>query len=135
MNARDISKDQLSKDHAAILDVWNDYRDGIYTGDAHRLARIFHPAASMFYVSEGKLTVTPIPKYIEIVRGRTAPIASSAPRNERLVSLAIPSEDSAVLTATILIFGKHFTDQLCLMKEENKWLIVAKTYHLDTAVP
>jgi hypothetical protein len=124
-------KDVISQDHSAILSVWKEYREGIYLGAADRLAEIFHPSASMFFIRDGKLTVIPIPQYIEIVRGRIAPAAASAARSERLVSIAIPSEDSAVLTATILISGKHYTDQLTMMKTDGKWLIVSKTYHLD----
>ena len=117
--------------HAAILAVWNEYRECIYHGEADRLAAIFHPAASMFFIRDGGLIVTPISQYIEIVRGREAPAASRADRDERIVAIAIPSEDSAVLTATILISGKHYTDQLVMMKTRDAWLIVSKTYHLD----
>jgi hypothetical protein len=118
--------------HAELLNVWNTYRDSIYQGDADGLARIFHPDASMFYVVDGKITVTPIGKYIEVVRDRVAPVKSGAKRDERLVSLAVPSVDSAVLTATILILGKSFTDQLVMLKTDAAWQIVAKTYHLDS---
>jgi hypothetical protein len=117
--------------HTELLKVWNTYRDSIYEGEADGLARIFHPDASMFYVVDGKITVTPIAKYIEVVRNRVAPAKSAAKRDERLVSLALPSVDSAVLTATILILGKSFTDQLVMLKTDGAWQIVAKTYHLD----
>ncbi len=122
---------EIDQDHAAILDVWADYRNGIYDGDADKLATIFHLSASMFYVSNDDIVVVPIKNYIEVVRGRVAPRINNAARNERLVSLSRPSPDSAVLTATILISGKSFTDQLALMKQRGRWLIVAKTYHLD----
>jgi hypothetical protein len=118
--------------HSELLNVWNTYRDSIYQGDADGLARIFHPDASMFYVVDGKTTVTPIGKYIEVVRNRVAPVKSGAKRDERLVSLAVPSVDSAVLTATILILGKSFTDQLVMLKADGAWQIVAKAYHLDS---
>lgn len=118
--------------HAALLDVWNTYRESIYHGDADGLARIFHPDASMFFVVDGAVTVTPIGKYIEVVRNREAPVKTGAKRDERLVSLAVPSVDSAVLTATILILGKSFTDQLAMLKSNDGWKIVAKTYHLDS---
>ncbi len=119
-------------DHAELLNVWNDYRNGIYEGDAEELSRIFHPAASMFFVNDSGIVVTPIAKYIDIVRNRAAPQKSGAKRDERLVSLAVPSVDSATLTATILIMGKSFTDQLVMMKNDGRWLIIAKTYHLDS---
>ena len=118
--------------HDELLDVWKVYRDSIYRGDADGLARIFHPNASMFYVVDGKITVVPIDKYIEIVRNRAAPLKTNARRDERLVSLAAPSVDSAVLTATIHILGKSFTDQLVMLKTDGAWQIVAKTYHLDS---
>ena len=119
-------------DHAELLNVWDDYRNGIYEGDAEKLSEIFHPAASMFFVNDGAVVVTPIAKYIDIVHNRVAPKKSDAKRDERLVSLAVPSVDSATLTATILIMGKSFTDQLVMMKNDGKWRIVAKTYHLDS---
>ncbi len=118
--------------HTELVNVWNVYRDSIHLGDADGLARIFHPSASMFYVVDGKITVMPIDKYIEVVRNRVAPVKSGARRDERLISLAVPSVDSAVLTATIRILGKSFTDQLVMLKTESVWQIVAKTYHLDS---
>jgi hypothetical protein len=118
--------------HNELVDVWKVYRDSIYLGDADGLARIFHPNASMFYVVDGNITAIPIDKYIEVVRNRVAPVKSNARRDERLVSLAVPSVDSAVLTATIRILGKSFTDQLVMLKSDRAWQIVAKTYHLDS---
>lgn len=117
--------------HSDVLAVWNSYRDGIYDGDADRLASIFHPSACMFFLKDGQLISTPIENYIEVVRNRTAPRAIDSERRERLLSIAIPSTDSAVVTATILITGRHFTDQLTMMKDGERWLIVSKTYHLD----
>lgn len=119
------------EDHQAVLSVWDNYRNGIYDGDADRLARLFHPSACMFFVLGEELVATPIKKYIEAVRDRAAPRSVAAPRNERFVSLAMPAIDSAVLTATILIMGKHYTDQLTMMKSANGWVIISKTYHLD----
>lgn len=117
-------------DQAALLNVWDDYRNGIYEGDPDKLGRIFHPAASMFFVDGGSLVVTPIAKYIDIVRKRIAPQESGAERNERLVSMSIPTVDSATLTLNILIMGKSYTDQLAVMKHEGKWQIISKTYYL-----
>lgn len=122
----------LMDDNTELLNVWDDYRNGIYEGDVEKLSRIFHPAASMFFVDAGSVVVTPIAKYIDIVRNRVAPQKSGAKRDERLVSLAVPSVDSATLTANILIMGKSFTDQLVTMKHDGKWLIIAKTYHLNS---
>ncbi len=124
--------DGIRNDYAVLLAVWKDYRDGIYEGDAEKLARIFHPAANLFYLTNGSLSVMPIAEYLNVVRGRATPKSSNAERSEGLVSLSIPSVDSAVLTATILITGKSFTDQLVFMKHLGNWLIVAKTYHLDS---
>lgn len=118
-------------DHQALLAVWNGYRDGIYEGDADRLADIFHPSACMFFLKDGQLVATPIGDYIEVVRNRTAPKAVGAERQERLLSIAMPSVDSAIVTATILITGRHFTDQLTMMKDGERWVIISKTYHLD----
>lgn len=120
------------EDHTELLNVWDDYRNGIYEGDAEKLSRIFHPAASMFFVKDGSIAVTPIAKYLDIVRNRTAPQKSNAKRDERLVSLVVPSVDSATLVVTILIMGKSFTDQLVMMRNDGRWLITAKTYHLDS---
>ncbi|AMD56783.1 hypothetical protein AWN88_00390 [Agrobacterium tumefaciens] len=123
--------DIANNDHEVILQCWSDYADGIYDGDVSKLKSIFHPSSSMFYNGDQGIVAVPIERYFEIVANREPPAKTHARRDERLVSLAIPSPDNAVLTATILISGKSFTDQLVLIKEGSKWLIVAKTYHLD----
>ena len=53
--------------HAAILAVWNEYRECIYHGEADRLAAIFHPAASMFFIRDGGV-------YNVIRRDESAPL-------------------------------------------------------------
>jgi hypothetical protein len=120
----------ISSDHAELLQAWKDYRDGIYEGDVEKLRRLFHGSANMFYVAGGSLTVSPIADYFAIVRNRVAPQRTNAKRDEKLISVTIPSKDSATLTAAILIFGKSYVDQLVFMKAAEAWLIVAKTYHL-----
>jgi hypothetical protein len=122
----------IATDHQALMAAWADYRDGIYDGDVAKLGRIFHPAASLFFNRAGSLTVMPIAEYLDIVRNRPSPRSQNARRAERLISLAIPSSDNAVLTATILIVDKNYTDQLAFVKSGDTWLIVAKTYHLDS---
>lgn len=126
---------ELDSSHSEIMSLWTEYREGIYEGDADRLARIFHDTASMVFVAPEGLVVRPIGEYLNQVRTRPVPKRIGAARRERLVSIAIPSVDSAVLTATILVMGKSFTDQLVLMKVQGRWLIVLKTYHLDDESP
>ncbi|AMS45485.1 nuclear transport factor 2 family protein [Aminobacter aminovorans] len=123
---------ETNQDHVLLLKVWEDYCDGIYSGDVGKLERIFHPASSMFFNRDKSIVVVPISEYFSIVANREAPAASGAARREKLISLSVPSPDNAVLTATILIAGKSYTDQLALIKENDRWLIVAKTYHLDS---
>jgi len=126
---------ELDSSHSEIASLWTEYREGIYEGDADRLARIFHDAASMMFVAPGGLVVQPIKDYLNLVRTRPVPKITGAARRERLISITIPSVDSAVLTATILVMGKSYTDQLVLMKVQGRWLIVLKTYHLDEEFP
>ena len=129
-----MTKMELGQAHSDIMTLWSEYREGIYEGDSDRLARIFHESANMVNVGADGLVVTPIRKYFDAVRNRAVPKAIGAARRERLISIAIPAEDSAVLTATILVMGKNFTDQLALMKVQGKWQIVLKTYQLDEEI-
>lgn len=123
---------EISDDHAQLMSAWQDYRDGIYDGDVAKLRAIFHPSSSMFYNAADGLVVVPVEEYFNVVANRDAPAKTGAKRRERLVSIVMPSPDNAVLVATILISGKSFTDQLVFMKVDGRWLIVAKTYHLDS---
>ena len=126
---------ELDSSHSEIMSLWAEYREGIYEGDSDRLAKIFHDTASMVFVEPEGLVVRPVKEYLNQVRARPVPKKIGAARRERLVSIAIPSVDSAVLTATILVMGKSFTDQLVLMKVQGQWRIVLKTYHLDEELP
>lgn len=113
-----------------LLRIWDEYREGIYTGDSERLGRIFHPSASMYYVVDSEIAVTPIQAYIDIVRNREAPQKTNSPRDEKVLSISNPAADCAVITAAILINGKSYTDQLTLVRNSDGWKIISKTYHL-----
>ena len=42
-----------------------DYFDGLHEGDADKLARVFHPSASLTWAQDGRLEARPRAKWLE----------------------------------------------------------------------
>ncbi len=62
-----------SSDRNAIEQTAQTYLDGLYEGDADKLASVFHETSALTYEHEGKLTVLPLAQWLKMVRERPTP--------------------------------------------------------------
>src|SRR5882672_3683232 len=71
------------------------YFDGLYEGDAAKIAGVFHEASHL-YVAEGdKLTDIPREKWFEMVRSRPSGKARNLARRDRIVSIDMSGPETA----------------------------------------
>ncbi|WP_163025819.1 nuclear transport factor 2 family protein [Chachezhania antarctica] len=116
---------------AAIETVLWDYLDGLYEGDADRLAGIFLPDANLYAVNdEGAATVLPRDTWLDVVRGRTSSKDSGNPSTNQVVWIDVTGT-TAVARVLCSFPPNGFTDTLCLLKMAEGWKIIAKTYHVS----
>lgn len=108
------------------------YFDGLYEGDTEKLASVFHPAASLTFLAEGKVKVWPREEWLAAVRGRGKPKDSGLERLDRILSVDVAGPDMAFVKVACQIPPRYFTDYLSLARVGGDWKVVAKTFHTET---
>lgn len=118
-------------DFDAVRRLVTDYFDGLYTGDVALLRRIFHERSRLYAVLDGRLSEIAFAAYMELVAGRASPASLGSERRDRLVAIQQTTPTTALVTVSLLLAGKSFTDHLSLIKDEGRWQIISKVYHLE----
>jgi hypothetical protein len=108
------------------------YFDGLYEGDADKLARATHEVVHLFGVADGKLTDLPRAQWLEMIRNRASAQSQDLPRRDWVVQIDRSGPTTAFAKVHCQIPPRYFTDYLTLVKLEEGWKIVSKTYHTDT---
>lgn len=114
-----------------ILQLLSKYFDALYDGDTRLFAEIFHPEARLYSAAEPGFLVLDVPGYLERVRNRPSPRSRGDRRQDEIVSIAIASPTTAHVRVRELFLPKHFTDDLTLVRDNGRWLIVSKVWHFE----
>ena len=117
--------------YAEIDAVLTDYFDGLYSSDASRLAKVFHPKAQYVCATEGTLTHLTMDEYLPIVERRPSPASRSEPRVDRIISIEFAGPVTALARAECAVGPKFFTDLLTFVFVDGRWQIVSKVFHFD----
>ena len=112
-----------------IEGVIQSYLDGLYEGDASKIASVFHPTSALTSVtSEGELEITPRDKWLDKVRGRPAPKQQGLPRHDHVLTIDVVSPTMAYVKLKCAIPPRFFTDQLSLLKIDGRWQVAQKIF-------
>jgi len=118
-------------DFDAIRALVTQYFDGLYAGDIKTLGSIFHRRSRLHVILEGKLVEIEFEPYMEIVKNRASPSSQNAMRDDQLVLIQQSTATTALVIVRLLLAGKSYTDHLSLIKDEGRWQIMSKVYHLN----
>jgi hypothetical protein len=116
--------DDLSAIKAAVAT----YLDGLYEGDAEKLAAVFHPTSSLTYEENGALTPLPRDQWLEAVRTRPSPKARGLARHDEVLQIDQSSPTTAFVKLKCAIPPRFFTDYLCFLKVEDRWQVAQKVF-------
>jgi Putative lumazine-binding len=119
-------------DRAAIQAVIQTYLDGLYEGDADKLAAAFHPTSALAQSTDGTLQVTPRDTWLAAVRTRPSPKSQGFARGDEILALDIIGPTMAYVRLRCQIPPRYFTDQLSLLKIDNRWQIAQKVFQTET---
>ncbi|HLF40471.1 MAG TPA: nuclear transport factor 2 family protein [Acidimicrobiia bacterium] len=114
-----------------VLEVLEDYFDGLYDGDTEKLGRVYHERVRLFCATDPDLLEMDLPSYLEAVKNRPSPASRQDPRHDRVVALEVPSPTTAHARVYCAYLPKVFTDDLTLVRSEGLWRIIAKVWHYD----
>jgi hypothetical protein len=117
-----------SDDRIAIEQTIQTYFDGLYEGDADKLASVFHDASALTYEQDGKVTVLPLAQWLKAVRERPSPKAKGLPRDDAILLLDQSGPTTAFVKVRCQIPPRFFTDYLSLLKLDGRWVVAQKVF-------
>lgn len=119
-------------DRTEIEQLITNYLDGLYEGDADKIALAFHPTSALTSAHDGKLSVVPREQWLEIVRNRPSPRSQGLTRHDELLSIDIVGPTMALVKLRCAIPPRFFTDQLSLLKIDGRWQVAQKVFMTET---
>jgi len=115
-----------------ISNLLGDYFDGLYEGDIQKFSNVFHPESHLYF-SDGELvTDWPRSEYFEMISNRPSPSSQGLIRHDKIISINMSGSATAFAIVQCAIPPRYFTDYLTLLKTNEGWQIISKTFHTDT---
>lgn len=108
------------------------YFEALYTSDAASLGEVMHPAAIYASASERPMLICTMEEYLPIVAARPSPASRGEPRRDRVETIDLAGNDTALAKVRCSIGDRDFTDYLSLIREQGRWRIMAKIFHFTT---
>jgi hypothetical protein len=117
-----------------LLAAVDTYFLALYACDTELLDAVFHSASTLFDVDEGAVVVDPYPAWREVVANRHSPASVGQERDEEIVSVTWLSASAATVHVRLRVLDSIFVDHLSFVDGADGWQIVAKVWHLETAL-
>ena len=112
-------------DIAAVTEVVRTYYDGMMAGDEAMLVRAFHPRASIVGNEQGEFTWATLEEFVaECQRA----VEQAGPHEWRIDGLSFEG-DTALVRLGDQYAGVWYTDDLSLLRIDDAWRIVHKTFY------
>ena len=118
----------MEEDEVAIRAAVQTYLDGLYEGDADKLASVFHPTSSLTYEEGGELRPLPRDEWLAAVRARPSPRSRALPRHDEILQIDRSSPTTAWVKLKCAIPPRFFTDYLCFLKTGGRWQVAQKVF-------
>ena len=104
------------------------YLDGLYEGDADKLASVFHPTSSLTYEEAGELKPLPRDEWLAAVRARPSARSRGLARHDEILQIDQSSPTTAWVKLKCALPPRFFTDYLCFLKVGGKWQVAQKVF-------
>ncbi|GKT50520.1 uncharacterized protein ColSpa_10701 [Colletotrichum spaethianum] len=116
-----------TSDYFAVVEVVENYVAGLKVGDAKQVAKSFHKDATMYgFSAEGELLGGPISNLWTFMEQFGA-APNIIARND-IISIT-PTTAVVKVDMENDAAGNDYTDNHTLLKQDGKWLIIAKVFH------
>ena len=122
-------------DRKAIEQAVQTYFDGLYEGDADKLASVFHETAALTFEQNGELVVLPLAKWLESVRARASAKSKGLARDDAILLFDQSGPASAFVKVKCQMPPLYFTDYLSLLKVGGKWVVAQKVFATEVRKP
>ena len=106
-----------------IMNIIQDYFDGLYDADTEKLRKLFHPDA---FLKAPDLRRS-LENWLHTVASRPKPAEQKQDYGFKILSIEVV-KDQAMVKVDVPLFEFRYIDYLGLLKEKDNWLIVNKMY-------
>ncbi|MEO5882298.1 MAG: nuclear transport factor 2 family protein [Caldimonas sp.] len=121
----------MPEDLAEIRAAVETYLDGLYEGDADKLASVFHPTSSLTYEEAGALRPLPRDEWLAAVRARPSPQSRALGRHDEILQIDQSSPTTAWVKLKCAIPPRFFTDYLCFLRIDGRWQVAQKVFSTE----
>ncbi len=111
-----------------LADAAQFYLDMLYACDPAMVDGIFEVNARLCTLDGDVLVYRSVEDYKTVLQGRTAPSSVDAPREDELIAIDLSTPTQALIKIKMRINQLVFIDYLTLVRLEQGWRIIAKTY-------
>ncbi len=122
----------MSRDLVEIEALIKDYLDGLYDGDADKIARVFLPTSALTQSVDGKTVITPRDAWLAAVRTRASAKLQGLERADHVLSIDITGPTMAFVKVKCQLPPRYFTDLLSLLKVDGRWQVAQKVFQTET---
>jgi hypothetical protein len=122
----------MSSDLAAIKEAVQTYLDGLYEGDADKLALVFHPTSALTQWFDGEIRITPRDQWLDAVRKRPSPAKTGLARHDHILAIDLIGPTMAHVKLKCAIPPRFFTDILSFLKVDGRWQVAQKVFMTET---
>jgi hypothetical protein len=123
-----MAANQKETDLIAVRQAVQSYLDGLYEGDADKIASVFLPSSALTQVFDGELKITPRDTWLEAVRNRPSPQAQGLSRHDHILTIDRISSTLAHVKVQCAMPPRFFTDVLSLVKLDGRWQVAQKVF-------
>lgn len=118
----------MSTTYSDVVSALDLFFDGFYEGDVDKLKRIFHSRCHLYSAADGPLIDDDMTTVYNHVLHRQSPANQNQPRYDRIISIDISAPEAAFAKVQIAFGDRFFTDYLSLLKIDERWQIISKTF-------
>ena len=118
-------------DRAAIEQTIQTYFDGLYEGNADKIASVFHESSALTWDQDGKISILPRDGWLKLLRERPSAQSKGLARDDAILMFDQSGPTTAFVKVKCQMPPRYFHDYLNLIKSDGKWVIVQKIYAVE----
>jgi putative lumazine-binding protein len=116
------------EDCAEILELIEDYCDGLHRLDTVKLSKVFSSSAHYATIANGSMVVLTMDEYFPQLLKREAPADKGEPLDFVVTLIRFAGANTALVELECSLFGYDYKDLLSLLRIDGRWRIQAKIF-------
>jgi hypothetical protein len=114
-----------------LLEAVERYFALMYDGDLSRFDQVFAPSAQLHGFRNDGLRLLTTADYRKILASNPSPKSKNAPRLQEILLVDFASTTQAMVKVRVRIDALQYLDHLAYHCIDGKWLITAKSFHVE----